>query len=163
MAKDDKPQQAFDAQKPAAGPGTSDAIAELRAEMRQLLEQERDSFRERLKEEREIHGAQMDAMRADRDEALHRLRTLKPADVGTTTLLVENPTPAARRAARPLPTEGILEMELTHGSFVGEVEGAHYAHESPAQPGALLRFDMAKKAHAKTAQMLRDSGCAERA
>jgi hypothetical protein len=157
--------------------------AQLLGESRQVIAQMQETFRNQLNEEREMLHAQVDAAKADADQARHQLRNVaKPADANT--LLLQEPLeggPSRRKAARPLPSEGIVELELTHGSFVGETMDRTFWNREvsktepaigalvrdndsfePARPGAVLRFDMKKPKHAKTAQMLRDSGCAER-
>jgi hypothetical protein len=168
MGEKDKTQTTIDSGNPKGPePKGGDAIdalrSEMRGEFRQALEAERESFRQQLNEEREMNHAAMDAMRADRDDAVQRLRTLKPADFGSTTLLVDKPqTPQQRRAARPLPRDGIFEIELTHGSFLGETVEETFNHEKPARPGDVLKFDMSKAAHQKSAKNLIETGCADR-
>lgn len=156
--------------------------AQLLGESRQVIAQMQETFRNQLNEERDMLHAQVDAAKADADHARHQLRNVKPGDANT--LVMQEPIdggPSRRKAARPLPTEGIVELELTHGSFVGETMDRTYWNREvsktepgigslvrdedsfePARPGAVLRFNMKTLKHAKTAQMLRDSGCAER-
>lgn len=148
--------------------------AELRAELAETLKTERarqeEEFRVRMNEEREIFHAQVDAARAEANAVRATSRRLDvPVAIG------DAPSPTERRRSRPLPTTGVVEMELTHGTFVGEtMDKTYWPHQTeqankpesdsfePAKPGDVLRFDMKRVSHSKTAQMLRDSGCAER-
>ena len=157
--------------------------AELRGEMKAQLDQIREETREQLNEERAILHQQVDAAKTEASEATARFRaSVKPADMGHTTLnlndLEPHERPSQRRNARPLPTEGTLHLELVHGSFVGSTLDRTYwprgtdemtdarvkpdDSREPAQPGEVLRFDMKNALHRKSAQALRDSGCAER-
>jgi hypothetical protein len=171
--------------------------AELRAEMKAEKAVEiaaiREEFREQLNDERAAFHAQVDSAKQQASEATaHARAQVKPADFGQTVLdgrqLMAHERPSERRASRPLPDKGVLEVELVHGSFVGSTMDKTYwpkgtehvvvgrdkkgeaivepvpetdSHE-PAVPGEILRFDMTNKLHRRSAQLLRDGGCCER-
>ncbi len=159
----------------------SELSAEFKKELEGIRAKDAEDFRERMNEEREMMRAQLDASRAE----ISALRGAQPQRIDVPRLQGgQGPddvlTPTQRRALRPLPLEGEVTFELTHGSFLGETMDGEYSHEEaaareatgllparratrgPARPGEVLRFDMTKTAHRRQAQALRDSGCAER-
>ena len=151
----------------------AELTAQFKAELKAQSDRQEEEFRVRMNEEREILHAQADAARADALAARTDASVGRRLDVP---VLQDPATPSERRQKRPLPTTGVIEMELTHGSFVGKTsDKTYFGREpkenekhtpldvfAPARPGDVLKFDMAIPVQAKTAQLLRDNGCAER-
>lgn len=104
--------------------------------------------------------AEQTALNQELTTRLREKRAAGPADDGATLHLDQ---PFRRRSARALPTDGVVELELVHGSYH---DGGEYK-DVPARPGTVekptvLAFNMALPDEAATAKRLLAYGVCDR-